>query len=108
MFDWPFEFLPLVIAAVALVVARNAFNRTDELRRRLDAMEAIASAAAARPVAAPPPLPPQAESQQALVAEPAGPARPTAPSAFDLDAVRAESAPPPLPPPAPPPADPGL
>ena len=111
MFDWPFEFLPLLIAGVALVVARNAFNRADELRRRLDAMEAVASAAAARPMAAPPPIPPQAQTEQAppLVAEPASQAAaPSERSTFDIDAIKAEIAPPPVPPPAPQPADPGL
>jgi uncharacterized membrane protein len=111
MFDWPFEFLPLAIAAVALIVARNAFNRTDELRRRLDAIQASAAATAARAV--PPPIPPQAETEQAppLVDEPArqrATMAPAEPSTFDLDAIKAEIAPPPLAPPAPLPADPGL
>src|SRR5690349_11430598 len=111
MFDWSFEFLPLAIAAVALVVARNAFNRADGLRRRLDAMEAAASTAAARPMVAPPPLPPDAETVQAppLVAEPSSQAAaPSEPSTVDIDAIKAEVAPPPVPPPAPQPADPGL
>jgi len=111
MFDWPFEFLPLVIAVVALVVARKAFNRVDELRRRLDAMEAVASAAAAKPITAPPPIPQQAETEQAPSLA-AGPTReavaPAEPSSFDLDAIRAEIASPSPPQPAPQPADPGL
>jgi len=112
MFYWildsPFNLLTLVIAVVALVVARKAFNRADELRTRLDAMQALASAAAARPAATPPPIPPQAETERAppLAAEPAGQAAGTAPAAepstFDLDAIRAEIASPPLPPSPPP------
>src|SRR5262245_46467245 len=102
MFDSPFDFLSVVIAIVALVVARKAFNRIDELRMRLDAMQA--AAAPARSV--PPPLPPQAEAEQAppLVSEPwpASEAQASVPAAgappFDIDAVRAEMAPPPLPP----------
>jgi len=83
IFDSPFDFLSFAIAVVALVVARKAFNRVDELRSRLDAMRAFASAAAARPAAAPPPVPPQAENEQAppLAAEPAGQAATTAPAA---------------------------
>jgi len=71
MFDWPFDFLSLLIAVVALLVARKALNRVDELQTRLDAMQSFAAAAAARP--SPPPVPPPPELEQAppLVAEPA-------------------------------------
>jgi hypothetical protein len=57
MFDSPFDFLTLIFAIAALVVARNAFSRVGELRARLDAMQ-DAAAAAAR--ATPPPVPPVA------------------------------------------------
>jgi uncharacterized membrane protein len=104
MFDWPFDFLSVVIAIVALVVARKAFNQIDALRARLDAMQILAAPASAQPT--PPPVPVLTESEQAppLVSEQAAPTGETQPSAPetvppDLDAVKAEIAPPPLPPP---------
>jgi uncharacterized membrane protein len=51
-----FEFFALVIAIVAFIFARKAFNQIDALRARLDALEAAAPRAAAMPVA-PPPVP---------------------------------------------------
>ena len=58
MFDSPFDFFSLVIAIVAFIFARKAFNQTAALRARLDVMETAASSAtAARPM--PPPLPAQ-------------------------------------------------
>ena len=45
MFDSPFDFLALLIAVVAFIVARKAFNQTALLRARLDAIEAAASQA---------------------------------------------------------------
>jgi uncharacterized membrane protein len=58
MFDSPFDFFSLVIAIVALIFARKAFNQVAQLRARLDLMETQASsAAAARPM--PPPIPVQ-------------------------------------------------
>ena len=56
MFDLPFDFFSLVIAIVALIIARKAFNQVAVLRMRLDLMETLASSAAATS-AAPPPLP---------------------------------------------------
>jgi uncharacterized membrane protein len=53
MFDSPFDFFSLVIAIVAFIFARKAFNQVAVLRARLDAIEAPAAAS----VAAPPPLP---------------------------------------------------
>jgi uncharacterized membrane protein len=109
MFDWPFDFLSLLIAVVALLVARKALNRVDELQTRLDAMQSFAAAAAARP--SPPPVPPPPELEQAppLVAEPAVVDQPAAgvaeAAARDPETIIA-SAPPPLPPA--PPADPGF
>jgi uncharacterized membrane protein len=54
MFDSPFDFFSLVIAIVAFIFARKAFNQVAVLRARLDAIEAPAAASAAVP---PPPLP---------------------------------------------------
>jgi uncharacterized membrane protein len=51
-----FEFFALVIAIVAFVFARKAFNKIDALRARLDALEAAAPLVAAAPVA-PSPVP---------------------------------------------------
>ena len=46
-----FEFFALVIAIVAFIFARKAFNQLDVLRARLDAIEAAAPHVAATPVA---------------------------------------------------------
>ncbi|MEA2899559.1 MAG: hypothetical protein QOJ84_5174, partial [Bradyrhizobium sp.] len=51
-----FEFFALVIAIVAFIFARKAFNQLDVLRARLDAIEAAAPRVAATPVA-PAPVP---------------------------------------------------
>jgi uncharacterized membrane protein len=56
MFDSPFDFLSLVIAIVALIFARKAYNQAAKLRERLDVMELVAAPAATR--ATPPPVPP--------------------------------------------------
>jgi uncharacterized membrane protein len=53
MFDSPFDFFSLVIAIVAFIFARKAFNQVAVLRARLDAIEAPAAAS----TAVPPPLP---------------------------------------------------
>jgi uncharacterized membrane protein len=53
MFDSPSDFFSLVIAIVALLIARKALNQVALLRTRLDAIEAPAAARAA----VPPPLP---------------------------------------------------
>ena len=53
-------FFPFAIAVVALIVAVRSFNQASELRARIEALEAAARAMPARPVVAPPPLPPQA------------------------------------------------
>src|ERR1700716_867862 len=54
MFDSPFDFFSLVIAIVAFIFARKAFNQVAVLRGGLDAIEAPAAGGAAVP---PPPLP---------------------------------------------------
>jgi uncharacterized membrane protein len=56
MFDLPFDFFSLVVAIVAFIFARKAFNQVAVLRVRLDSMETSASSAAATSPA-PPPLP---------------------------------------------------
>src|SRR5262245_40218116 len=56
MLDAPFAFFSLLIAVVALAIARNALNRADGLRARLDALVAASEATAAG-AAVPPPLP---------------------------------------------------
>jgi uncharacterized membrane protein len=80
MFDLPFDFFSLVIAIVALIVARKAFNQVAVLRARLDLMETLAQAATA--IAAPPPLP----AHEAPVA-------PTAADQVRIEATEAEAAP---------------
>jgi uncharacterized membrane protein len=103
-----FDFLTFVIAIVAAIIAFKAFTRAEELRERLNALEARAPGVAA----VPPPLPQPTESEHAppLAAESGVTDQSAAPEAqpatFDLDEVNAAAAPPPLPPP--PPADPGF
>ncbi|HTE97731.1 MAG TPA: DUF2339 domain-containing protein, partial [Bradyrhizobium sp.] len=90
MFDSPLDFFSLVIAIVAFIFARKAFNQAAALRARLDLMETVASSAtAAGPT--PPPLP----AQEA----------PIAPSASDQIRIETteEESPPPGQPVAPPP-----
>jgi uncharacterized membrane protein len=104
MFDSPLDFFSLVIAIVAFIFARKAFNQTAALRARLDVMETLASSAtAARPM--PPPLP----AQEA-------PITPSAADQIRIETTEAESpplgqlaAPPPMPdiPAAAPPSQPG-
>jgi uncharacterized membrane protein len=55
MFDLPFDFFSLVIAIVALIIARKAFNQVAVLRARLDLIETSAPVTTA--IVAPPPLP---------------------------------------------------
>src|SRR5437868_7632652 len=105
MFDSPLDFFSLLIAIIALIVARKAFNQVAGLRARLDSIEA---ASAATPPTAPPPTPLQ-EVEQTIAATSTGiaaeqPAMSTEPIATAADGTTA--IPPPLPPP--PPADPGF
>lgn len=60
------EFFSLVIAVVALIVARKAFNQAASLRARLDAIEATALLTG--PV--PPPLAPLRQAEQTLDSSP--------------------------------------
>ncbi len=83
------DFLSLVMALIALIVASKAFNQVGVLRARLQALEATPSQA--RP--GPPPLPPLDEREQAPITgapgvaaeQPAaiGDAEPAAPLAAD-------------------------
>jgi uncharacterized membrane protein len=66
MFDIPFDFFSLVIAIIAFIFARKAFNQAAMLRARLDAIEATQ----ARP--GQPPLTPLQELQQTLAASSPG------------------------------------
>ena len=59
------EFFSLVVAIVALIVARKALNQAASLRARLDAIEATAAMA----TAAPPPIAPQ-EAEQTFTSSP--------------------------------------
>ena len=61
MFDDPFVFFALVIAIVALIVARKAMNQVAELRQRLEAIQATPATAAV-----PPPLTPFEAFEQTL------------------------------------------
>jgi uncharacterized membrane protein len=114
MFDLPFDFFSLLIAIVALIVARKTFNQLASLRARLEAIEAASAAAPrAMPAPMPPPLAPQQEVEQTsattspgiAAAPPAPSSEPVAPEALDA-APSTTATPPPLPPS--PPADPGF
>jgi uncharacterized membrane protein len=115
MFDWPLDFFSLVIAAGAFILALKAFNRTDSLRARLDALESAQATAAARPM--PPPLTQLEDLEATLAAASPGPAA-GQPATFDESAATPAAADatiaattgdasPPLPPPLPP-AEPGF
>src|SRR5246127_5255545 len=58
-------FFALLVAAVALILARKAFNQTAALRARLDALEAVALKAG-------PATPPLAPLEQTLATSPPG------------------------------------
>jgi uncharacterized membrane protein len=100
MFDSPLDFLSLVIAIAALIFARKAYNQADQLRARLDAMQALASSAAARPT--PPPVPavetleqPQETPSPGIAAEQAAIA-PEPPSPEPATTATIPAVPPPL------------
>jgi uncharacterized membrane protein len=105
-----FDFFSLMVAVVALIVARKTFNQIAALKARLDALERSPVQAAA--AAAPPPLPPQQEpeptppkSSPGIAAEQPVPAAEIAPAAGELNATLQDAAgaaltPPPLPQPA--------
>ena len=58
MFDSPFDFIAIVIAIVAFIIARKAMNEVAALRAQLALMQGLATpTAAVRPV--PPPRTPR-------------------------------------------------
>src|SRR5258708_20968913 len=61
-----FDIFSLLIALVALMVARKTFNQVAALRARLDLMQTLAQGAAASPV--PPPLTRSQEPEQSQAA----------------------------------------
>src|SRR5258708_32295411 len=113
MFDSPFDFFALLIAVVAFIFARKAFNQADILRAGLDGMEA--PGLQARP--GPPPLTPFEGLEQtpgatspgiaAEQAETVAGVEPVAPAADDQDSASKDAdgttaaTPPPLPQPKP-------
>jgi len=101
MFDWPLDLFSLVIAIGAFILALKAFNRTDNLRTRLDALESAQATTAARPLPVPPPLPPLQDLEATLAADPN-----VAPQTATAGGAPPPS-PPPLQPPRPP-AEPGF
>ncbi|MBR0696772.1 DUF2339 domain-containing protein [Bradyrhizobium lablabi] len=80
MLDSPFDFLALVVAIIAIIFARKAFNQVAALRSRLDAIEAAAAIAAPGVT---PPLTPLQEVEQTL------PASSTRPPPLPPEAVSA-------------------
>ena len=105
MFDSPLDFFSLLIAIVALIVARKAFNQVAGLRARLDSIETVS---AATPPTAPPPTPLQELEQTLATTSPGIAAEQPATSTESITpaADGTTATPPPLP--APPPADPGF
>jgi uncharacterized membrane protein len=89
MFDWPLDFFSLVIAIGAFILALKAFNRTDSLRTRLDALESVQATAPARPM--PPPLTPLQEFETTLPAAPPTPAAAQQPPPLDVPPLDVEA-----------------
>ena len=103
MSDFSFDFFSLVIAIVAFIFARKAFNQVAVLRARLDAIEGPAAAT----TAAPPPLPTQEAPVAPSAADDIGietteeAAPPMQPAAVPPQAASVTPRPPPLPQPEP-------
>ncbi len=108
MFDWPFDWLSFAAVIAAFVLALKAFRRVDQLRARIDTLEAALARAATAP--APPPLAPLQETDATLAAspppiptveQPATPVEPTSPTSPEqvtaTEAASATAAPPPVP-----------
>ncbi|MDD1530587.1 DUF2339 domain-containing protein [Bradyrhizobium sp. WBOS7] len=117
MFDGPFDVFALIIAIVAFLIAIKASSQAAELRRRLNALEAMSYAQ--RPVQPPPLMPVQEEApaSAAMAAErPLAPEAEPAPPPLDTDQASppplaagvSADAPPPLPAPAPDIREPGF
>src|ERR1700687_4684319 len=97
MFDLPFDFFSLVIAIVAFIFARKAFNQVAILRARLEAIES--TGLQARP--GPRPLAPLQELEPTLAASSPGVAAEQPATAGDTETIApvgAAAMPPPLPP----------
>src|SRR4051794_17147929 len=79
-----FEFFALVIAIVAFIFARKAFNQVDALRARLDAIEAAPRVATAAVAPPPPsyeaPLAPAPDIETETTLEASPPIEPASPS----------------------------
>src|SRR6201991_2693308 len=115
MLDAPFGFFSLLIAIVALVVARKALNRADELRARLDALTATSRVAPISSAMPPPlqdfeqtvePSPGIAAEHPAVLSDNGPVVSEEAMGAPPIARDRAAATPPPLPPQ--PPANPGF
>lgn len=116
MFDGPFDVFALIIAIVAFLIAIKASSQAAELRRRLNALEAMSYAQ--RPVQPPPLMPVQEQAPAPVAAErpPLAPEAEPAPPPLDteqaspppLAASVSADAPPPLPAPAPDIREPGF
>ncbi|WP_315741671.1 MULTISPECIES: DUF2339 domain-containing protein [unclassified Bradyrhizobium] len=110
MFDWPLDWIALLIAIGALVFARKAAGEAARLRARLDRLEAGAGAEATTLVAVPPPLTPAQEPEASLEAEESAALPPDQPEIASTSAAagpgetsdEARHLPPPLPSAAPP------
>src|SRR3989449_1041334 len=83
MFDSPFDFFALLIAIVAFIFARKAFNEAATLRARLDTIEA--TGLQARP--GPPPLTPFEGLEQAPAVSSPGVAAEQAEAVADVESV---------------------
>src|SRR5260370_16837669 len=101
MFDSPLDFLSLVIALVAFIFARKAMNQVTALRARLEAIEAMPTAAARL---VPPPLPSGQEFAQTPT--PTAPSVPPEPPPLAPDVESILPPPPPSPQPHHPPPTP--
>ncbi len=105
-----FVLFAVLIAIVALIIARKTFNQVAALRARLDAIEAIALKAETvqpppmpvqEPERAPAAAPDMAAEQPEMASESAGRPREAEPTALSEAAGGAGAAPPPIPPASP-------
>jgi len=114
MFDWPFDWFSLVLSAGAFILALKAFNRTNSLQARLNALESAQAAAAARSItpAMPPPLTPEIAATAATGSPGPAAEQPVTSAAAEAplapDAAATGIAPPPLPRPPQPQTQPGF
>jgi uncharacterized membrane protein len=59
MFDWPLDWIALLVAIAALMFARKSTDQVAQLQARLDRLETARTAGVATPAATPPPMPSQ-------------------------------------------------